>query len=885
MKEIKKYQVRTRSFNASEWICGDDIYLSTAENIKGIPNADWIWSQTYARVYLRKYFEVSENQPVSVHFICDNAFSLYLNGKEVCENVTELDCDVTEYVVTGRNRLNIRAYQTADFSFFTSAICGEIKVGDKSFYTDRIWENYLAASFWDNSEPDNWQELDFEIVAPQTCHMHPRLYKRSLFMRRRFTVTNKPIRAVLYTASLGLSEMYLNGCRTDNEVFSQGISQKYREYHAVDVTHLIQSGENVLGAITANGWYNSESHSQVRMNKPCLRAELELIYREDEGERVMVIGTDGEWLCRFSPYTDNDIQFGERYDARLELIDWCIPTSADDGWHKCATVSDDDVVFTLRSYPPVVIKRRILPCGEFELGECPLFDFGENCAGRYRIVLKRTHPGQRIVISLCERLDKDGNMLTGAYTPVFFNRDAYDDGKSSGCMRNFDLYICRGGDEVYEPHFTFTGYRYLSVSGLDCRDQLVSVEMTVMHNDIIDTGSVTSSYPLVEKLFDATRRTWLANIINGPMDCPTREKNYWTGDSQLFCQTACYLSDCSDILARWTDGGRKMCPNVSGWGDEVYIIPYTLYRFYGDKELLRVCYPDILKFAEERLSDLENGLPRWLNSPFNDHLSPWLINVSGDFFGCAYFCYMLKMTAEIAEILGDSVSVKHFKSLSEAADRGFNEKFYLTAEERYTPSGQSGYVLPLAFGIVPQERRVLMAEKLNHAVLEKGSLDTGYAGTRYIMSILCEYGYYKTAFMLLDRKDFPSWNYMLSQGGNTITETWHGIEDMSDEGSISMNHFTLGSVTGWMFNDLCGIRWEESSPGFSKSVLRPVFISELGDISAEFDTVSGRIRAGWTVDGGMAYYTFDTPTHTTVILPDGSKREFESGKYTVQYRI
>lgn len=879
------YSVKTGKFDSSEWICGENSYLETAEKIKSIPGAEWIWPQTYARVFIRKYFTAGKNEKVRAEFVCDNEFELYINGMKVCGGVTGFEGDITEYVREGENRLNIRAYQTADYSFFTSAICGVIKVGEKSIFTDGSWQSYLAASFWENSEPDFWQELDPGYNMTKACPIHPRLFKRSLYMRKRFTVNGQVIRAVLCTTSRGLSEMYLNGMRTDSELFSQGISDKYREYHTADVTSIIRQGDNMLGAITANGWYNSESHSQVFMNKPCLRAELELTYRCGKKERTEVIGTDGSWLCRFSPYTDNDIQFGERYDARLEVPGWCHPESSDTDWHNCVTASDSDPEFTLRSYPPVVVKRRILPRSESEYRGQPLFDFGENCAGRYCIALRNTYPGQKIRISFCERLDGDGKMITGAYTPVFFNRDADENGRSHACMRNTDVYICRGGNETYEPRFTFSGFRYLTVSGLESRDQLVYVEMTVMHNNLPDTGRLESSYPLVGKLFDATRRTWLANIINGPMDCPTREKNYWTGDSQLFCQTACCLSDCSDFLARWTDGGRKMCPNVSGWGDEVYIIPYTLYRFYGDREILRVRYPDILKYAEERLTDLENGLPRWLNSPFNDHLSPWLVNVGGEFFGCAYFCYMLKMTAEIAGILGDTGTVKRFTSLSEAADRGFNEKFYLPDEEKYTPAGQSGYVLPLAFGIVPQERRALMAEKLNRAVLEKGSLDTGYAGTRYIMNVLCDYGYEKTAFMLLDRKEFPSWSYMLSQGGNTITETWRGIGDMSEEKSLSMNHFTLGSVTGWMFSDLCGIRWNESAPGFSEIVLRPVFIPEMGDISAELDTDYGKIKAGWRVSDGTAYYSFDVPRSTTLILPDGKKEKYPAGNHTAEYKL
>lgn len=376
------YRVKTGKFDSSEWICGENSYLETAEKIKSIPGAEWIWPQTYARVFIRKYFTAGKNEKVRAEFVCDNEFELYINGMKVCGGVTGFEGDITEYVREGENRLNIRAYQTADYGFFTSAICGVIKVGEKSIFTDGSWQSYLAASFWENSEPDFWQELDPGYNMTKACPIHPRLFKRSLYMRKRFTVNGQVIRAVLCTTSRGLSEMYLNGMRTDPELFSQGISEKYREYHTADVTSIIRQGDNMLGAITANGWYNSESHSQVFMNKPCLRAELEITYRCGKKERTEVIGTDGSWLCRFSPYTDNDIQFGERYDARLEAPGWCHPGSSDTGWHNCVTVPDSDPEFTLRSYPPVVVKRRILPRSESEYRGQPLFDFGENCAGR-----------------------------------------------------------------------------------------------------------------------------------------------------------------------------------------------------------------------------------------------------------------------------------------------------------------------------------------------------------------------------------------------------------------------------------------------------------------------------------------------------------------------
>ncbi len=872
------YEIVTRRFLHSAWVFGEDSFLSEGMGRGGIDGAEWIWPHTYARAYLRRYFQADGKEPVSAVFLCDNPFDLFVNGRQVCSGVRHFEGSLDGYVTAGENRINLRAAQTADDGFFTSALCGVIRVGGRTIVTDGSWEAYVPVTFWENREPEDWQTMTADNRI-RSCPIHPAANKRSLYLRGSFSVSGRVTGAILHTTSLGLAEMYLNGVRTDDELFSQGISEKYREYHTVDVTGLLREGRNVLGALTGNGWYNSASHSEVFMNKPKLRAELEIEYADGRRE---CFGTGRGWKCRFSPLTDNDLQFGERRDERLAIPDWCDPDYDDTDWSLCGT-EEEIAAFVLRHGPPVVIKRRLEPVSRTVGEGRVLLDFGENCAGRYRIVLQNTEAGQRIRIRFCERLDRTGEPIVGAYTPVFFNRDAMPGGCSPACMRNFDLYICKGGEEDYEPHFAFSGFRYLIVEGLASPEQLVSARMTVMHNDLVDTGRLESGNPLIGQLFDATRRTWLSNALNGPMDCPTREKNYWTGDAQLFCPTACYLTDCSEFLARWTDGGRKMCPGVYGWGDEIYLIPYTLYQFYGDIGLLRVRWEEIAAYAEERLSCLEEGLPVHPNSPFNDHLSPFSVQAGRDFFACAYFCLMLHLLVKLAGLLGDDERRARYAALSKEADVSFDRRFYLPDLEKYTPEGQTGYVLPLAFGLVPAERAQRMAQKLNEAVLRRGCLDTGYVGTRYLMQVLCEYGYGGTAAMLLERREYPSWRHMLSQGGNTVCETWGGISDMAEEQSLSMNHFTLGSVVGWLFRDPAGIRWEESEAGFSHVVLKPVFLPKLGDLRATLQTVNGRITAGWREVGEGFLYEFSAERPITLILPDGSRTEYPAGAYRVEY--
>ena len=617
------YSVEKREFNNSKWIFAKDDFLKNAENIEALESAKWIWPAIYSRAYIRKTFTVSEIKETFAHFICDNVFDLFINGKPVVINKKKYSGNITSFLQEGENRINIRAYQSNDDRFITSAIIGIVKNENMCISTDDSWNSYIPVTFWQNDEPEDWmthQGKHNNMIL--SCPIHPRLYKRSLYFRRSFSVEKPVEKATLFVTCQGAGEFYINSVRTDNEILSDGISQKYKEYRQVDVTSLIRNGENVIGAISGNGWLNSESHSSVYMNKNMLLAELFISYVDGTEE---VIGTDNLWKCNFSPLTDNDLQYGERYDARLEIDSWCDPLFDDSLWAEveCAGGETEIRHFVLRNYPPIYVMRKVQPQKILVRDTRVIYDFGENCGGRYSILLNNTFKGQEIKISFCERLDEYGEFVVGPYSPVFFNRDAIYDGKALGCMRNFDFYTCKGFlEEYYEPRFTFSGFRYICVEGIKDKNQVSEINMHVMHNALKRTGKIKSQYSFINDFYKATLRTWNSNIMNGPMDCPTREKNFWTGDTHIFCATANFLEDCNNFLARWTDGGRKMCAQVYGWGDEKSIIPWTLYQFYRDKGVLEICYKDILEFARDRCDQTYHNLPKDTGNGFSDLLAP-----------------------------------------------------------------------------------------------------------------------------------------------------------------------------------------------------------------------------------------------------------------------
>ena len=883
------YAVKTKEKWNALSICGSDEFLKTTEDIKGVEGADFIWGYFYTRNLLRKNFNIKSGiKKATAHFICDNSFDIYFNKTEAAVDVKEFKADITHLLKTGENSVSIRAFQTNDESYFTSAICGEVVVETEDeilrVVTNDSWLHFHPVNFGRNDEPLNWMEDD----NLRSCwlwgrKLHPRQIKRSMYMRKGIEIKDEVKSATLSVYAQGEAEMYINGKKVGEEYFSTGISEKYFEYHTFDVAEMLKTGKNAIGAITGNTWLNSESHSGMYMNKNFLLAELKVEYENGETE---FFGTDKSWKTAPSPITDNDLQFGERYDARLEIKDWCSIDFDDSNWYSAEEMEENYLKpYAERCYPPVKIQKFAEPVSCENINGAYLYDFGFNCAGRYALTLKNTVAGQRVKISISEELRRDKSFALKVYAPVFYPEDYKSGGRALAALKNYDIYICKGGEtETYMPRFAFNGFRYLKIEGADIT-QIADIKQTVMYNDLDFGWKLSSSDPFINEFAKTVERTMQGNLFNGFLDCPTREKNFWTGDIAVFGATACYFADCQQILSRWTDGGRKMCATVYGWGDEIYTIPLEMYQFYGDKGFLKHRLPDILAYARERIEKAkDNILPENPLAPFNDHSNPFNKNLSRNFFGHLFYCYMMKCIAEIAKILGETELETEFKERFKVTKAEFNKLYYLADEKDYSEHLQSGIILPIALDIAEESEKAALAATLNKYILKEGCLTTGFWGTRYIMQVLSDYGYTDTVFMLLQNDKFPSWRDILKSGATTITETWRGMSG-DDDGATSKNHFAYGVVVGFMFEYLGGIRYRESDPGFEVLQLQPTFIKQMGDFSCEYKSVKGKIKTAWKFEGDTVTYDFDVPVPTRLKLPNGTSMIYQPGKHSVICKI
>ena len=428
------YKNQKKSDFKAKWICASNDFLEQYNRPKAdeFPTAPFMWGKRYTRVHFRRLFKIEGNvKQAYIHLLCDNIIDVYLNGTLISfESKDTGKTDITEHL-TDDNILMIRAYQTASPDSFTSAITGGLRIiyengNVEDILTDESFENVRFINFWVTEEPGGWEtdrETNLEkqsqlLVTP----MHPIAIKRSCIFRKDFSVSKSVTRATLLSSALGCYEAHINGKTVDNVYFLPSAMDIAKEYQRFDITQLIKPGSNALSAITGNGWYNCSSWGNLSANKPALIMELTLEYSDGS---IETIATDETWRIIPSPLVDNDLQFGERYDARLEIPDWDNTNCSTNTWDYASVM--DNVPFNellLQNYPPIRATRQLPVAFMSEIDKGVwLYDCGMNISGAVELTLHNTFSGQRIEIGVCERLTDDGKPELGAYGAVYYQHD------------------------------------------------------------------------------------------------------------------------------------------------------------------------------------------------------------------------------------------------------------------------------------------------------------------------------------------------------------------------------------------------------------------------------------------------------------------------------
>lgn len=875
----------------AQWICAPGTKLKEIPVLHNpdFPSAPFLYGQFYIRQHLRRVFSL-EQLPVSVFctFSCENRFDLFINGQCVMERVSESGkVDLLPFLRLGDNILMLRVYQTATPDQFVSAVTGGIRLEYKNgraeeILTDSSFCDLWLATFGEKEEKEDFAaSLAYNRKNPICSTLiHPRSLRRSMIFRKTFEISRKIRSAVLLATSNCMGLFYINGEPADDAVLQPGATEKRREYRIFDLTDRLNQGENVIAAMTGNGWTNCESWGTLRANRNAVIADLKIIYEDGTAAEIV---TDTSWQAAFSPLTDNDLQFGERYDANLEIPNWDRPGETDGNWFAPEILSNGETALipplTLQEFPPVraVHHWPLHFVTELGKGSFPtrtvdekawLFAVDRNIAGSVLLKFRDLRKGQRIGFFFAERLHEDRSPVLELYGAVVYPQDTRPGGIAQFNLRGYSQYTAAGRKrEAFSTRFTYTGFRYVIVTGLGALAELEQIEALELHTDLAAAGTFSCGNDALNTIWNATVQSWFNNCFNGPTDCPTREKNFWNGDMQIFSHAACWISDTEKFLGNWTRYGRKMEPGVYGWEDEIYVLPYTLYQFYGNQEVLRDQYPEMLDLIRRRTESPEMILPEKPYGPYRDWLNPTHVNVSEKFFCDCWYLRMLDRVSRIAGILGETTKAEDLNSKFERGKKAFMERHFDPVSGHFREDVQCSYVLVLAFRLVPENIRADLAARLADLIRKEGHQTTGFHGTRYLFGVLSEFGYADLALALLERKEFPSWLNML-EGLTSIPESWQGIR--AKDLSSSMTHFSFGACCAWFFEYLGGFSLDESEPGLKKVVLRPHAMEKIGQLEVKYRTQYGEIRSSWKYVNGKAEYFYSAPKEIEVIFHPGS---------------
>ena len=500
---------------------------------------NWVSPGAYTRVTMRRDVTFSKtvtNAVLELH--SDSHVDFFVNGKAYSSEKTGLwnfiDCvDVTESIVNGTNKLALRMYLSNDPDNFLVAFRGAIVVtysdGSEEIITlDRSWNSKGTTGFWGGTESAGWQTESLDTFKnSRGIHYnkyHPRALRKGCYFRTDFESSKTVKTATLYAGAKGLYVPYINGERVTDNRFIPGSMDGLTEYQVFDVTKLIRSGTNIIAAETGNGWFNCSSWGSLGIGQPAVMMQLEIEYTDGSTE---VIKTDSSWVTTVSPRIEDDIQFGERYDARLEIDGWNSKKNPSGTWVNAEVLDRTLKPYANQTYPAVRVQKEVKAVSMGKVNDgATYYDFKYNSTGRAKIVLKNTKPGEMIIVRYCEIID-NGTPYVGTYGDVYFEQDTKPDGMSNYGARNMDVYICKGAEEeVYVPEFAFTGFRYVYIYGYSGEYDLSTVRKIEMNTDLEQKGDIVTSQPGISKIWDAVKRSWRSNIVTGPMDCPTREKNF-----------------------------------------------------------------------------------------------------------------------------------------------------------------------------------------------------------------------------------------------------------------------------------------------------------------------------------------------------------------------
>jgi len=803
---------------------------------------------------------------------------------------------------------------------------------ERVYWRVRVWDEFNQETQW--SHVAHW-EVGFlkgsdwiaKWIDPED-EIDPDEIKPASFLRKEFEITETIETARLYITAHGLYEVWINGERVGNQYFTPGRTQydKRLQYQVYDISQFLRNGRNTVGVILGDGWWRGKvgfgGVRNISGERLGLLAQLEV-------NSKVVVASDGSWRCTpDGPIRRSDLQMGDLYDSRLEIPGWTTTDFEDDKWRPATIVEFPGERLIASMSVKVCEKERFAPSIIQTPASETVLDFGQNLAGYIEMSVKAGIPVDTTIrLTHGESLDENGNFTQKNITNV-----------KKGEFQ-CDIYIHDGNPRVFKPKFSIKGFRYVKVEIEGQSDiPLDAFEFTsiAVYSDMEQTGEFSCSNELINQLMKNALWSQKSNFLDIPTDCPHRERSGWSGDAQAFAFTGSLLMDTSAFFSKWmkdvaltqNEQGRianiipverpvRVVEGSAGWGDAAVIIPWTLWKIFGDTKILENQYESMkawvnyqqkraqsihwirklnplnwTKSARETLSNMWDTNYHW-----GEWMEPWIKSKLRQFEGIikrllvsdpevatAYLSYSNRLFAEIARYLGNSEDASKSRLAAERAAKAY-QRIYLKNSKIKTKK-QANIVRPLALGLIPSENIEKVADQLNALVIKQGyHIGTGFLSTPFLLPMLSDHGYIETAYKLLQQTTPPSWLYSVTKGATTIWESWYGIKE-NGEPFESLNHYSYGAVVGWLITAVAGIRPSQENPGFKHFYLEPKPGGGLRHAEGVFDSPHGVIKSAWHIESGKIQYDFTIPSNTTatVILPaiTPTIKEYE-GVSNIQY--
>ena len=706
-------------------------------------------------------------------------------------------------------------------------------------------------------------------------------YLPAPYLRREFTTNKEIARGTLYVTAQGFAEMHLNGKRVGDEYFMPGWTD-YRKriyYRTYDVTSMLKPGKNAIGAILSDGWFrgNISIKGQNQYGKQIrLKAQLQIDYTDGNSE---TIASNSSWKASFGPILESDMQAGETFDARKEMNGWNRHGFNETGWTAVNAGSVLKNSLLIQSYPGDPV-RKILELPTIDLNEPQsgkfVFDLGQNFSGWIRLKVQG-QAGEKVVMRFGEMLKADGTVYT----------------ENLRSARAIDTYICKGdGVEVWEPRFTFHGFRYVEITGLSAPPSPEMVTGIVIHTDAPMTSSFECSNPMLNQLHSNIVWGQRSNYIEVPMDCPQRDERLgWTGDTQIFIRSGTYHQDVASFFTKWmvdlmdTQNNAGTFGNQApvfhghgspGWADAGIICPWTIYQIYGDARMIEKYYENMARFIEYGSRNGKKGLG---NKGFGDWLAVGS-KTPKNLISAAYFGYSTSLMIKIADALGKKMDVQKYQKLFEGIKKEFQDVF-VEKDGKIMGNSQTAYCLALYYNLLTDKQREQATLHLVERIKAKDyHLSVGFLGVSILLPTLTEIGRSDLAYRLIQNKTYPSWGYSIEQGATTIWERWNSYTKKDGFGDVNMNsfnHYAYGSCSEWMFRSILGINTDGA--GYKKIIMKPEFDDSVKWAKGHYDSINGRISSDWEWSRSNFKWAITVPPNTTakVYMPNNFTEFTESG--------